>query len=522
MEDDRSTVNGGDSVLNSSFNSALSGFESLLRKQMGDDPPSRTSGSSDQIHPEQYNEQMKDRVSIDKYGDLDYHGAELERQKYIEASFANGTNSAPPRSWDKYSATNGDRNSTEQNGSRYGRPNVDRTDYEPSHNRDGYSDMDFKAMNPRSPPKAGMDFVDGSSRTGPVNHEQLSQQSSLTSEQELSKYFADRKSNEHVIDAGKRSLDRLAHSLRKTVDKIGGGTFERSQSDEKLSDSGHGSAGSYQNNTHNNYTENPEGAIRRSSADIVNSRYPVDEHGEPIPRGRSGSPYRVNLMNKFRDMDSRKDENMAYREMDPRFRNRSPEHGSSMRDRSVSPYREDRVRFTEQNRGRERESYSYHNSHPSSPSSQQRSSHPASPIPHDRGSGSQHPPSPIPYDRSSHPSSPVPHPRSSPHPPSPSHHHREDIDRHHPPVDSSTPLQHPMLRTPLITSRTTPVTSAAPRHNNRGPLTPENTSSQVHIISFAFLYTKNMEICMCTTLPILVNYLYFTARLEIIPLYTSS
>ena len=49
MEEEVSTMNGSESVLNSSFNSAFSGFESLLRKQMGDDSESNL--RNNQTHP---------------------------------------------------------------------------------------------------------------------------------------------------------------------------------------------------------------------------------------------------------------------------------------------------------------------------------------------------------------------------------------------------------------------------------------------------------------------------------------
>ena len=303
MEEEASTMNGSESVLNSSFNSALSGFESLLRKQMGSDESDLQSSQNHIVregHHQRNNGEVKRQgrsgspVMKGHYDRIDsgYHGTEYVNTGQCDRNYRTANRDHHKR--DEYSSRNGD-------------------------DRGQYNDMDFEPPPPnRRPPL--MKSPDGNSwsmsKDSRTNKEEISQQSSFTSEQELRKYF-DRRNSEKSVDRRRRSMERLTEY---NSDRIG--DTGRTQSAERINQS----QSSYQNC-----------GQRNNSADTLDDNYKDHrvKHDLP-PRGRSASPYRYN-----RYRDYAQDDN-PYKEMDPKFRNTSQERSTVPRDRSLSPPRENR------------------------------------------------------------------------------------------------------------------------------------------------------------------------------------
>ena len=382
MEEEVSTMNGSESVLNSSFNSALSGFESLLRKQMGGDETEVHSSQTQDVR-EGYNQRTNSEVKNhersrsptlkDHYDRIDsgYHGDEFQHavqyERYHRA--VNGDNYKR----DEYSSRNGD-------------------------DRGLYNDKDFEAPRSRPLPMKGEHRNSWStSKDRQATREEMNHQSS---EQELDKYF-DRRNSDKSMERGRRSTERLAkYHSDKMVDT------GRAQSAERVNEG---------QLCYQNYGQ------RNNSSGTLSDNYKEHriKHDLP-PRGRSASPYRYNSYR-----DSSRDDN-PYKEMDPKFRNLSPERSTESRDRDPSPHTENRMCNRE-----------YHSLPPNLPSS-------APNMPHQRD--------PQDYAR---------------------------------PLESSTPNNtqshsQPIMRQPLVTTRTTPVSASARPPVNRALFLPNGNAENWH------------------------------------------
>ena len=289
MEEEVSTMNGSESVLNSSFNSAFSGFESLLRKQMGDDSESNL--KNNQTHPGrntegfhqkhngavQHNERSRSPTFQGDYvrTDSGYHGTESEKLKQHDRG---------------YKHTNGDVEKKE---------NYLRNDSDITHSK-GRAELN-----------EGKDWPK-------VNKERYSHQGScLAAEQEFDRRF-DKYHSEIAMDNQHMDTDQLAYPLQNTTDR--NDERERARSVDRIK---------VNQSFYQNY------GPRNQSTDAVSDRY-YEQRGKRDlpPRGRSASPFRYN-----RYSDSRQEDN-PYREIDPMFRNRSPDRSNETRDRNSKPQRE--------------------------------------------------------------------------------------------------------------------------------------------------------------------------------------
>ena len=290
MEEEVSTMNGSESVLNSSFNSAFSGFESLLRKQMGDD--SESNPRNNQTHPGrntegfhrkhngevQHNDGSRSPTLQGDYGRTDsgYHETENEKLRQCERG---------------YKHINGDverRENSLRNGS------------------------DIASSNDRAE-------LDESSNWSKFNKEQYSHQSSVAGEQDFDRRF-DKYHSESAKNNGHRDTDQLTFPLQNTMDRNDRGRA-RSVDRTKVNQ------GFYQNC-----------GPRNQSTDALNDKYHEQRDKRNLPPcGRSASPVRYN-----RYRDPRQEDN-PYREMDPMFRNRSPDRSNETRDQNSNPHRENGI-----------------------------------------------------------------------------------------------------------------------------------------------------------------------------------
>ena len=288
MEEEVSTMNGSESVLNSSFNSAFSGFESLLRKQMGDDSESnlgnnqthrgRKTEGFHQIHNGEvkHNDRSRSPTFQGDYvrTDSGYHGTESEKLKQCDRG---------------YKHTNGDIEKKE------------------NYLRNG---SDITHSNGRGELNEGNDW-------STLNNERYRHQGSLAAEQEFDRRF-DKYHPETAMDNGHRDTDQLAYPLQNTTDRNDDRGRARSMDRIKVNQS-----------FYQNY------GPRNQSTDAVSDRYHEQRGKRDLPPcGRSASPFRYN-----RYIDSRQEDN-PYREMDPMFRNRSPDRSNETRDRNSKPQRE--------------------------------------------------------------------------------------------------------------------------------------------------------------------------------------
>ena len=291
MEEEVSTMNGSESVLNSSFNSAFSGFESLLRKQMGDDSesnlrnnqthPGRSTGGFHRKHngEVQHNDGSRSPTLQGDYGRTDsgYHETENEKLGQYERG---------------YKHMNGDierRENALRNGS----------DIAPSN---------------------GRAELDESNNWSKFTKERYSHQSSLAGEQEFDRRF-DTHHSECAKNNGHRDTDQLAFPLQHTMDRNEDRGRARSVDRIKVNQV-----------FYQNY------GPRNQSSDDLRDKYHYQRPKRDLPpRGRSASPVRYN-----RYRDSRQEDN-PYREMDPMFRNKSPDRSNGTRDRDSNPHRESRI-----------------------------------------------------------------------------------------------------------------------------------------------------------------------------------
>ena len=284
MEEEVTTMNGSESVLNSSFNSAFSGFESLLRKQMGDDSESNL--RNNQTHPgkntegfhQKHNGEVRhnDRSRSPTFQgdyvrtDSGYHGTESEKLKQCDTG---------------YKHTNGDIEKKE------------------NYLRNG---SDIAHSNGRAELNEGNDW-------SKFDKERYSHPSSLADDRRFDKYHS-----EIAMDNGHQDTDQLAYPLQNTTDRNEDRGRARSVDRIKVNQS-----------FFQNY------GPRNQSSDSVSDRYYEQRSRRDLPpRGRSASPFRYN-----RYSDSRQEDN-PYREMDPMFRNRSPDRSNEARDRNSKPQRE--------------------------------------------------------------------------------------------------------------------------------------------------------------------------------------
>ena len=288
MEEEVSTMHGSESVLNSSFNSAFSGFESLLRKQMGDDSESNL--RNNQTHPArntegfyqkhngevQHNDGSRSPTLQGDYGRMDsgYHETESQKLRQYERG---------------YKHINGDIERKENS----------------LRNGSGVA------------PSNGRAELDESNNWSKFNKERYDHQSSLAGEQEFDRRF-DKYHSESAKNNGHRDTDQLAFPLQNTMDRNDDRGRARSVDRIKVNQ------GFYQNY-----------GPRNQSTDALSDRYHEQRGKRDLPpRGRSASPVRYN-----RYRDSRQEDN-PYREMDPMFRNRSPDRSNETSDRNSNPHRE--------------------------------------------------------------------------------------------------------------------------------------------------------------------------------------
>ena len=288
MEEEVSTMNGSESVLNSSFNSAFSGFESLLRKQMGDDSESNL--RNNQIHPGRNTEGFQQKHN----GEVQHNDRSMSptfQGDYVRTdSGYQGTESEKQKQWDRgYKRTNGDVEKKE------------------NYLRNG---SDITHSNGRAELNEGNDW-------SKFNKEGYSHKGSLAAEQEFDRRF-DKYHSEIAMHNGHLDTDQLAYPLQNATDRNDDRGRARSVDRIKVNQS-----------FYQNY------GPRNQSTDAVSDRY-YEQRGKRDlpPRGRSASPFRYN-----RYSDSRQEDN-PYREMDPMFRNRSPDRPNETRDRNSKPHRE--------------------------------------------------------------------------------------------------------------------------------------------------------------------------------------